>query len=234
MGPRHPAVPAPRRPRHPRCRSGALPRAEIDATKRLSHNWQGIASYVYSKIEGNYDGEYGPFTNVGADPNISAAYDYYDFFTNGRDLSRTTNRGDLSNDRRHQFKASGIWFSPWKLSVGLSAYYRTGTPLTRYGFSDAYSRYEFFLTRRGAEGRTPSNYEADLHLGYPLPAGRANLNFLLDIFNILDAQRPILLDERWGFVEADNSSPTPVNPNYKKPILRTSPTSFRLGLRVSF
>ena len=48
----------------------------------------------------------------------------------------------------------------------------TGTPLTRYGFSDAYGRYEFFLTQRGAEGRTPSNYEADVHLGYPINASR--------------------------------------------------------------
>jgi len=66
----------------------------------------------------------------------------------------------VSNDRRHQFKVSGVYFTPWKLSIGLAAYYRSGTPLTRYGYSDIYARYEFFLTRRGAEGRTPDNYEA--------------------------------------------------------------------------
>jgi hypothetical protein len=73
---------------------------QIDANKRYSNNWQGLASYVYSKLDGNYDGEYAPFTNAGADPNISAAYDYYDFFTNGVDLTRITNQGPLSNDRR--------------------------------------------------------------------------------------------------------------------------------------
>ena len=45
------------------------------------------------------------------------------------------------------------------------------------------------------------------------------LNFLLDVFNVLDAQRAILIDQRWGFQEADNFSPTPVNPGYGKPIL---------------
>ena len=54
------------------------------------------------------------------------------------------------------------------------------------------------------------------------------------MFNILNAQRPILLDQRWGFQQADNASPTPVNPGYRQPVLRTPPTSFRVGVRVSF
>ncbi|HEV2718955.1 MAG TPA: hypothetical protein VG323_02970, partial [Thermoanaerobaculia bacterium] len=90
------------------------------------------------------------------------------------------------------------------------------------------------LTERGAEGRTPSNYDADLHLGYPIPFRGATVNLLLDIFNILNTQRPVLLDERWGFQESDNASPTPVNPDYLKPFLRTPPTSVRLGMRITF
>lgn len=207
---------------------------QLDANKRLARNWQAMASYLYSKLEGNFDGLYAPFTNIGPDPNITAAYDYYDFFTNGSDLSRRTNEGPLSNDRRHQFKVSGVYFTPWKLSLGLSAYYRTGTPVTRYGYSDIYGRYEFFLTRRGAEGRTPDTYEADIHMGYPLDVGPVTVNFLLDVFNVLNTQRAVLIDQRWGFQEADNASPTPVNPGYKRPVLRTPPTSLRLGLRVSF
>ena len=207
---------------------------QLDATRRFANNWQGLASYIYSKLDGNYDGEYAPFTNVGADPNISAAYDYYDFFTNGSDLTKITNRGSLSNDRRHQFKFSGTYFSPFKLSVGVSAFWRSGTPITRYGYSDAYGRYEFFLTQRGTEGRTPSNYDMDVHLGYPWKAGPATVNLLLDVFNVLNTQRPILVDQRWGFAEADNASPTPVNPNYQKAVLRTAPTSVRVGVRLSF
>jgi TonB-dependent receptor-like protein len=210
---------------------------QLDVHKRLSNNWQGLASYVYSKLDGNFDGLYSPFTNVGADPNITAAYDYYDFFTNGSDLSRITNNGPLSNDRRHQFKVSGVWYSPWKLSMGATAYYRTGTPITRYGYSDIYGRYEFFLTERGAEGRTPDTYEADLHFGYPLEVGPATFNFLVDVFNLLNAQRAVLVDQRWGFQESDNAvtePDPPPNPGYKQPVLRTPPTSFRLGVRVSF
>jgi hypothetical protein len=207
---------------------------ELTAVRHMSDNWQMTASYLWSKLEGNYDGEYSPFTNVGADPNISAAYDYYDFFTDGRNLDVITNKGPLSNDRRHQVKLTGSYQTPFKLVVGAAAYYRTGTPITRYGFSDGYGRYEYFLTPRGAEGRVPASYEADLHLGYPLAVGPVTVNLLLDVFNLLNAQKPILLDQRWDFQEADNFSPTPTNPNYKKPVLRTPPTSIRLGVRVSF
>lgn len=207
---------------------------ELDATKRFSNNWEAVASYIYSKLDGNYDGEYAPFTNAGADPNISAAYDYYDFFTNGSDLSKITNNGPLSNDRRNQFKLSGVYITPFRLSIGAAGYWRSGTPITRYGYSDAYSRYEFFLTNRGAEGRTPSNYDIDVHLGYPIPLRKAQLNILLDVFSLLDTQRAVLVDERWGFQESDNASPTPVNPNYGQAVVRTAPRSVRLGLRLSF
>jgi hypothetical protein len=207
---------------------------QLELNKRFSENWQLMASYLWSEIEGNFDGGYAPFTNVGADPNISAAYDYWDHFTDGMNLERVTNKGPLSNDREHQFRASGYYLTDFKLSIGGTAYYRTGTPRTRYGFSDGYGRYEFFLTERGAEGRTPDIYEADLHLGYPLEFDRLTVHFLLDVFSVLNAQRAILVDQRWGFQQSDNASPTPVNPNYGKPVLRTPPTTFRLGVRLSF
>ena len=118
--------------------------------------------------------------------------------------------------------------------MGAAAYWRSGTPVTRYGYSNIYARYEFFLSKRGAEGRTPDNYEADLHFGYPVEVGPVTFNLLADVFNILNAQKAILVDQRWGFQEADNAKETSVNPGYKKPVLRTPPTSFRLGVRVSF
>jgi len=208
---------------------------QLDVSKRFSNNWQAMASYVYSTLDGNYDGEYSPFTQTALnDPNISAAYDYFDFFTDGKNLDVITNRGPLSNDRRNQLKVSGLYITPFRLQIGLIGYWRSGTPVTRMGYSDAYGRYEFFLTNRGAEGRTPDNYEADLHLGYPILVGPATINLLVDVFSIFNAQRPVILDQRWGFQESDNQSPTPVNPNYKQPVFRTAPTSARFGVRVSF
>ena len=218
---------------------------QVDVSKRFSDNWQMMASYLWSKLSGNYDGEVAPFTNVGPDPNISAAYDYYDFFTDGQNRDVITNRGPLSNDRRHQFKVSGVYVTDFRLSLGLTAYYRTGTPLTRYGFSDAYGRYEFFLSKRGAEGRTPDNYEADVHVGYPLRLGPITVNFLADIFNVLNVQKPVLLDQRYNFAEfsnaqyvcgsnADPDDEGKCNERYGTAFVRQAPRTLRLGARVSF
>ena len=74
----------------------------------------------------------------------------------------------------------------------------------------------------------------DVHLGYPINAGVAKVNLILDVFNLLDAQRAVLLDERYGFQESDNALAAPANPGYGKAALRTQPTSARLGVRVSF
>jgi outer membrane receptor for ferrienterochelin and colicin len=218
---------------------------QLDVTKRLSDNWQMQASYLWSKLDGNYDGEFAPFTNAGPDPNISAAYDYYDFFTNGQDRNHITNTGPLSNDRRHQLKVSGLYVTPFQLSIGMTAYFRTGTPVTRYGFSDAYGRYEFFLTTRGAEGRTPDTYEADLNFAYPLRLGPVTVNLLAAVFNVLNAQRPILLDQRYNFAEfadatyvcgssATNPDEGKCNSRYLQASQRQLPRSFRFGMRVSF
>jgi outer membrane receptor for ferrienterochelin and colicin len=224
---------------------------QLDASKRFSDNWSLLASYLWSKLDGNYDGEFAPYTQPRgtADPNISAAYDYYDFFTKGPVTNGVaypyTATGPLSNDRRHQVKLSGVYVTPFNLSIGLVTYFRTGTPLTRYGLSNAYNRYEFFLTPRGSEGRVPDDYEADLHLGYPLVVGPVTVNFMVDIFSLLNVQRAVVLDERYNLSEFNNpsyvcgSNADPVdegkcNSFYLKPISRTPPRQVRFGLRVSF
>jgi hypothetical protein len=60
------------------------------------------------------------------------------------------------------------------------------------------------------------------------------VNLLVDVFNLFNTQKAVLLDQRYGFQEADNFEATPVNPGYLQPVLRTPPTTVRLGARVSF
>ncbi len=231
---------------------------QFDMTKRFSDNWTLNASYVYATLQGNYDGLFAPYTQPRgtADPNISALYDYYDFFTAGRVINGVaqpvTSSGDLSNDRRSVAKLSGLYVTPFNLSIGLVTYYQTGTPISKIGFSDAYTRPEFFLATRGSEGRVPASYDADLHLGYPLQLGPVSLTFLVDLFNIFNTQRIIAVDQRYNlseFYDPDTNTTDPnyicgsnsnsvyeskCNPTYGQPIARTLPTSVRFGLKVGF
>ena len=72
----------------------------LTATKRYSNNWQFIASYVFSKLEGNYDGT-NQISTGQLDPNINSAFDYGDFLINSQ--------GPLSNQRKHQIKVDGSY-----------------------------------------------------------------------------------------------------------------------------
>jgi outer membrane receptor protein involved in Fe transport len=233
----------------------AVPRAkrtfkgfEIDVRKRFSNNWQFMASYLYSKLEGSYDGTFQASTGQ-LDPNINSAYDYAEFQVN--------NNGYLSNDRRHQVKLDGSYTAPFGLTVGLSTYWRSGTPVTAYGYSAAYQNWEFYLSERGAFGRTNNEYEADVHLGYPLKLAKGiNLNLLVDVFNVLNRQGETGRNERYDLGEdyevinyaADGTSKgtfvapikpgdpktPPTNPAFNTTNTWQAPRSIRLGVRLSF
>ncbi len=193
---------------------------QLTAQKRFSNQLQFIASYVYSKLEGNYDGVFQTSTTQ-LDPNINSAYDYRVFLDNAR--------GYLSNDRRHTVKLDGSYVTPFRLTVGLSAFYFTGTPITQRGYYNDYRNYELYLSQRGSVGRTPDIYDADLHLGYSIPMGPAEFNVGADVFNILNEQKVLQVDERYDITEGGAQQP-----NYLRPIRFTGRRSLRVFGKVSF
>jgi len=167
---------------------------EVHAEKRFSNNYQFFTSYVWSRLKGNYDGTFQNSTGQN-DPNINSAFDYADFLVN--------NKGLLSSDRTHVVKFYGSYTlgsSMAKgLDIGLAAHWESGLPLTAYGYEHAgYRNWEYYLTTRGALGRGPSDYEADVHLGYPIPLGGSHLNLLFDVFNIFNRQSITALDNRFN------------------------------------
>jgi hypothetical protein len=167
---------------------------ELTVRRGLSDNWQMLGSYVFAKLTGNYDGVFQNSTGQ-LDPNINSAYDYVDFLINAK--------GNLTNDRRHQVKFDGTYSlssGPLKdLNFGGSFHWLSGSPLTAYGYSFAYANWEYYLTPRGSLGRGPSEWEGDVHLGYPLKlGGSVKANLLLDIFNVFNRQGSIVLDQRYN------------------------------------
>lgn len=176
---------------------------EINAKKRYSDGWQLYASYLWSELEGNYDGLFQNSTGQ-LDPNINSAFDYADFLVNAN--------GKLSTDREHQFKVNGSYTlqdGPLKdLTLGLSAYYATGFPATAMGYSFLYQNWEYYLTPRGSVGRHPDSYEADFHVDYPIRFGNdLELQLILDVFNLLDRQGIIQYDEQYNRPETDDGLP---------------------------
>ncbi len=216
---------------------------EFTASKRLTKNFQFLASALWSELEGDYDGSFQLSTGQ-LDPNLNSAFDYFDFSVN--------NEGLLSNDREWQLKFDGIYQFDFGMTAGFSAFYRTGTPITAMGYSDAYSNWEYYLSRRGAFGRVDDAYEADLHVGYPVKLGdRFNLNLLLDVFNVLDVQTETLRSTRYTIAQesyqpldwltgevttiqpGDVNSP-PNNAAFNTARAWTNPRRVRFGVRLSW
>jgi len=233
---------------------------EVNARKRFSNNWQFLASYVWNKLEGDYDGTFQNSTGQ-LDPNINSAYDYADHQVNSY--------GRLSSERQHQIKFDGSYqFSGALdgLNVGLSTYWYSGLPLNAYGYSIPYNNWEFYLAPRGSVGRGPSQWEADVHVSYPIRIGeRQRLNLIVDVFNIFNRQSEYQLDERYNLIQdgfcggipdnlcslmgglnhipgtidpvgaIPNIRQSASNPDYlKKGINFTLPRSIRLGMRFTF
>ena len=97
---------------------------QLDVRHNFSDRFFLQASYLYSKLVGNYDG----FVNqlYGAVvPAISPDFDYPDALVN--------DYGRLSLDRTHQAKLTGFYIFPFGLHAGVNASFATGAPLSVVG-----------------------------------------------------------------------------------------------------
>ncbi|MCM3875697.1 MAG: TonB-dependent receptor [Thermoanaerobaculia bacterium] len=227
---------------------------ELTASHRFSDRFYVLASYLYSKLEGNYSGNLSQTREGGqTDPNINADFDYPGLVTNAS--------GRLRNDRTHQFKLSGYYAFPFGLTVGANAFYNTGRPYSIRGCASdevacnaGYSQ-EGYLVPRGSAGDLPAAYEADLHLEYGLRFGNVSITPIIDVFNVLNRQGVLSREElfnntgalpgndpRSGIGQpgctAQNASVSNAacasNPTYGKEIGWQNPRVVRLGARVSF
>lgn len=205
---------------------------EVSVQRKFADHYTWQASYLWSKLDGNYEGAYqgvGGADGTGQlDPNINSAFDEPAFLVNSA--------GRLSGDRTHQIKGNGYYEWDFGLSLGASFTYATGTPVNRLGFADQvqipYTRYELFLTPRGSEGRTPDTTRLDMNLGYAFKlAGKQQVRLVLEVTNILNSQSALTLDQRYNFSGLDVGQ---TNPYFKAPTTFQAPRSIRLGVRYSF
>ena len=233
---------------------------ELTARKRLSRGWQMLASYVWTRLRGNYDGLYQRSTGQ-FNPNFNAAFDAGDYMVNAS--------GPLTSESVHQAKLDGSYELSGRaagLNLGLSTHWYSGLPQSALGNSFDSSTPAYYLAPRGSVGRNPADFEVDLHLSYPIRlAKKARLLVQADAFNLLDRQAAVVFDQRYnlipdgpcagipeGLCNGDGGlaarpgtlepvgsivdpRQTATNPDYlKKGSAFTAPRSLRLGVRLSF
>ena len=127
---------------------------EVVARKSFTDKLWLQASYVYSQLRGNYDGEvkqdYGQ-----TDPGITADFDYASFIHN--------KQGKLYLDRPHNFRLDATYVTPFKLSVGLQTWAQSGPPRSVIGY---FNQFYFAQTQLVPDrlGRPPVHAVGHEHL----------------------------------------------------------------------
>ena len=229
---------------------------ELTARKSFSQNLWAQFSYLWSELRGNYDGAVRVASGQ-TDPGINADYDYPLFSVNAD--------GRLFLDRPHQLRLDAVYTAPFGLSVGIGGFYRSGAPVSRYGWYNVFYPDLLHLVTRGedsavSDGRLPAEFEANLSLGYTFNIGPVSITPALYVFNLLDRQGVLQINEDFNtdgsFCEIAAGC-TPANsPEYSqrnferlgtlgfgdpmprddwaRPQLRQDPRQIRAALKISF
>lgn len=165
---------------------------------------QLIASYSLSRNFGN------TATNLTANLDLAQQNPYY--------------IGNLANDRRHVFKASGSYKLPLDFVLGANVDYQSGTPFNLYYYNDWYLAYNNLREPQGVHGRNPGWWTADVRITKDVDLrkfGKMEASF--DVFNLLNNRDTTAISQGvydlYGFI-------VPAS------ILR--PRSFQFGLRLEY
>ena len=157
---------------------------EFTLNKRLSNNWSGRVSYLWSRTYGNYSGLSQTDENGRQSPNVGRLYDYpvMEFGQDGQPVY-----GLLATDRPHQLKAQFLYDFSFGLSAGLNWYGASGLPKSReMGFLPP-NNFPINYLGRNSDGRTPFFSQADVYAQYRLKlGGHSALTFSANVINLLD------------------------------------------------
>ncbi len=161
---------------------------EVSLEKRFVNNYYFNASYVWSRLVGNYAGLASSDESGRTSPNVNRNFDLPFIGFSGLGQPDT---GRLPTDRPHQFKAFGAYEIPWSStnSTEISGFttIQSGTPLT--------TRYTVFgvagqiLNGRGDMGRTEMFTQTDLGIRHRYRFGRDNrfsMVAMVDILNLFN------------------------------------------------
>ncbi len=222
---------------------------ELTARKQFTNQLWAQASFLYSSLRGNYSGAIREASGQ-TDPGINADYDYYQFTFN--------DYGNLELDRPAQFRLDTVYNAPFGLSAGLQFYVRSGLPISKLGFFNSPYPDLLYLDTRGSNGRTPTDYDLNLSLGYNATVGPVTITPMLYLFNLLNRQTPFNFDSTFnpngafvtdpsspfygqagdqpgtGNCPASASAPCTDNPDYRKVDDRTGPRLLRVALKITF
>jgi hypothetical protein len=193
---------------------------ELTFNRRFSNNFFGSASYVLSRLYGNYSGiassdeitppSTGFGSSVAQDASTSVArpggnanrdWDLDEQLWDSH--GRLDPRGRLATDRPHVLKLFGGYVMPFGTTVAANFYGGSGTPLTTYVTTTNSTR--VFVEGRGDMGRTPALLKTDLLVSHEIKVGDSNKRLRAE-FNVLNVFNRKVARYKWVFLNRTSPS----------------------------
>jgi hypothetical protein len=187
--------------------------------KRLSDNWQALATYTLARLEGTVE-------NL-----VTYSFD------NPR--QREFEYGFLGDDIRHRARLTMSYDLPYGFQVGGTAIYQSGRPESKFFLNNFYGD---FLDRRAARGFNPNNLDdpnddteirlpdtfiVNTRLAWRLKElTTQDIWLIADVFNLLNTRPTTSIENR----DLPPGSPTV----FGQALSRGAPTNVSLALRYMF
>ncbi|MGB8510455.1 MAG: carboxypeptidase regulatory-like domain-containing protein [Pyrinomonadaceae bacterium] len=194
---------------------------EIRVDKRFSNNYYINASYLRSKLFGNYSGLASSDETGRNAPNVNR---YFDLPTIAYDGFGNLSNGRLATDRPNTFKAFGAYRFNYgflarrmETELGFSQFLYQGTPITTVvnietvGTVDGVSDFApSFVNGRGDLGRTPVYTQTDALIRHKvfLTEG-VSLNFTFNVLNLFNEAN--VLDRSGALIRTNQTAVTASN-----------------------
>jgi hypothetical protein len=232
---------------------------EVMANKTFSNNWSLLASYRWSKLQGNFEGFFR--SDLGQpDPAITSLFDFpiadpsyssiggpeFGFGGDIRYQGCVLGCGVLPNDRTHQLKLYGNYaFKSLNLALGVNA--GSGRPLTGLWANPVYNivgdipdnvRGSGIQTvTDGFRKRTEFEFVVDARVDYTFKIRKQQrVTVSADVFNLFNTQNPTWYDvyHDSGFSVANPNFGQPVNGGGAVLPSYQTPRQLRLGARFDW
>ncbi len=195
---------------------------ELSVTRRFGGGWLANASYVYSKLDGNYAGlqstdeirpptlgyGFGPSQVFGAQNFRSGgnANRYFDLDEAMWDAHGNVGLfGRLPTDRPHVFKFYGSKMFKFGTEVGGFFRLTSGTPVTTQVVT--VNDIPYYVEGRGDYGRTPVFNQTDLLVAHEIKLGEVRkLRFEFNMINLFNQKTSMFTFDRYNREEHSDSA----------------------------
>jgi hypothetical protein len=195
---------------------------ELQLTRRFGQGWLASASYVYSRLYGNYSGlqstdEIRPQSlgyNFAGNQQFAGqvfrpggnANRYFDLDEALYDANGNLGLiGRLPTDRPHVFKVYGAKQFKWGTDVGAFFRAMSGTPMTTQLVT--VNGINMYPEGRGDMGRTPFFNQTDLVVGHTLKLGESRaLRFEMNLINLFNQKTETYTFDRYNREEHSDST----------------------------